>query len=156
MRLSTLAERLRGEAGNAPVEFLVGGVILLVPLIYLGLALAAIQGASLATEGAAREAARVYVSAATDASGRTSADRAVTVALADRNLPRRDGDLTLRCDGAPAGASDCLAAGTRVTATIRTVVELPFVPPIFGLDKAARVPVDATATAPIFRLGGAP
>jgi len=143
------------EDGNAPLEFLVAGVILLVPLVYLGLALAAIQGGSLAVEGAAREAARVYVSAATDAAGRADADRAVGVALADRRLPRHEGDLALRCDGATAGA-DCLAGGTRVTATVRTEVELPFVPAIFGLDRLARVPVEATATAPVFRLGTAP
>lgn len=155
MRQWMPARKLAGDDGNAPIEFLVGGVILLVPLVYLGIALAAIQGASLATEGAAREAARVYVSAATDASGRTAADRAVAVALSDRRLPRREGDLELRCAGAAPGA-DCLATGTRVTATIRTEVALPFIPPIFGLDKAARVPVEATATAPIFHLGEAP
>jgi hypothetical protein len=141
------------EQGNAPIEFLVAGVILLVPLIYLGLALAAIQGGSLAAEGAAREAAHVYVSATTDAAGRAAADRAVTVALADRRLPWRTGDLTLLCD---IPATDCLATARRVTATIRTRVELPFVPPIFGLDRGARVPVEARATAPIFRLGATP
>jgi hypothetical protein len=154
MRLSMRVRRLAGDDGNAPIEFLVTGVILLVPLVYLGIALASIQGGSLAVEGAAREAARVYVAAATDAGGRASADRAVTVALADRRLARRDGDLILSCEGAT--AADCLAAGTRVTATIRTEVELPFVPPVFGLQKVARVPVAATATAPVFRLGGAP
>ncbi|WP_162940008.1 hypothetical protein [Gryllotalpicola protaetiae] len=145
--------RLQGEGGNASIEFLVAGVVLLIPLVYLGLALAAIQGGSLAVEGAAREAARVYVSATTDASGRASADRAVTVALADRRLPRHDGDLALRCDTA---GTDCLRTGTRVTATVRTKVELPFVPPVFGLERVARVPVEATATVPIFRLGAAP
>ena len=151
MRRSTPGRTfLRDDEGNAPIEFLVAGVILLIPLVYLGLALAAIQGGALAVEGAAREAAHVYVSAATDAAGRASADRATTVALADRRLPRRDGDLTLRCDTA---AADCLAAGAWMTATVRTEVELPFVPPIFGLDKVARVPVEATATAPVFHLG---
>jgi hypothetical protein len=150
MRVSAL---LRSERGNAPLEFLVGGVILLVPLVYLGIALAAIQGGALAAEGAAREAARVYVSAATDAAGRSAADRAVGVALADRRIPRSPGDLTLGCDGA---GPDCLRAGSRVTATVRTTVALPFVPPVFGLDRVARVMIRATATAPVFRLGAAP
>jgi len=148
------AARLRTDDGNAPVEFLVAGVVLLVPLVYLGLALAAIQGASLAVEGAAREAARVYVSSATDASGRTSADRAVTVALADHRLARRRGDVVLGCDGGR--RADCLAHGSRVTVTIRSEVELPFVPAVFGLDRIARVPIEATATAPVFRLGDEP
>jgi len=149
-----MLRRLREEqSGNAALEFLTAGVILLVPLVYLGLALSSVQGASLAVEGAAREAARVYVSSASDAVGRASADRAVTVALADRSQPRRRGDLALSC--APA-VSDCLAAGGSVTAHIRTVVQLPFVPPVFGLDKVARIPLEATATAPVFRLGGTP
>jgi Flp pilus assembly protein TadG len=151
--LTRVRRLLRRDDGNAAIEFLVAGVVLLIPLVYLGLALAAIQGGSLAAEGAAREAARVYVSSTTDATGRTNANRAVTVALADRRLLRHDGDLELRCDVAVA---DCLAAGRRVTATVRTEVDLPFVPPIFGLDRVARVPIEATATAPIFRLGAAP
>lgn len=148
--LALRALLLRDETGNAPIEFLTAGVILLLPLIYLGIALSAIQGGSLAAEGAAREAARVYVSGATDADARASADRAVTVALGDRNLKRRAGDLTLSCGTA---APDCLEGAERVTASIRTEVELPFVPPVFGLDRVARVPIEATATAPIFRLG---
>ena len=50
-----------GERGSASLEFLTVGMILLVPLVYLVLALAAIQGGSLAVEGAARHAARVAV-----------------------------------------------------------------------------------------------
>ncbi|GAA4179145.1 hypothetical protein [Gryllotalpicola koreensis] len=151
--LTRVRRLLRRDDGNAALEFLVAGVVLLIPLIYLGLALSAIQGGSLAVEGAAREAARIYVSATTDAAGRVSADRAVTVALADRRLPRRSGDLELRCD---VSADDCLATGARMTTTVHAEVDLPFVPPIFGLDRIARVPIEATATAPIFRLGAAP
>ncbi|WP_022881256.1 hypothetical protein [Gryllotalpicola ginsengisoli] len=134
------------EAGNASLEFLTAGVLLLVPLVYLALALATIQGATLGVEGAAREAARAYVQAATDASGRSSADESVTVALADHRIDRAPGDLELHCD---TGDADCLAAGHRITATVRVSVALPLVP-------VARVPVEATASAPIFRLGAAP
>ncbi|MCL2516417.1 MAG: hypothetical protein FWD85_02735 [Microbacteriaceae bacterium] len=151
--MKRLARRLRhDDRGNAALEFLTAGVILMIPLVYLGLALSSIQGASLAVEGAAREAARVYVSSSTDAVARASADTAVTVALADRNVPRRSGDLTLSCTPA---VDNCLAAGSSVTARVRTLVVLPFVPPVFGLDRAARVPLEATATAPVFRFGGA-
>lgn len=143
----------RGESGSASLEFLTAGVILLVPLVYLGLILSAVQGASLAAEGAAREAARVYVSAATDAVARASADRAVTVALADRNIARRPGDLTLTCD---TQSADCLTAGHTLTARLRTEIQLPLVPAVFGLDRVARVPLESSATAPVFRFGGAP
>lgn len=142
---------LQAESGSAALEFLTAGVLLLVPLIYVAIALAALQGASLAAEGAAREAVRVYVSAGTDAVARASADRAVTVALADRRLARRPGDLALSCDTA---ASDCLAHGTAVTAHVRIAVDLPLVPAIFGLNRLAQVSVEASATAPVFHFGG--
>ncbi|HEY0246950.1 MAG TPA: TadE family protein [Gryllotalpicola sp.] len=141
------------ESGNAALEFLTAGVILLVPLVYLGLALSTIQGASLAVEGAAREAARTYVSAATDAAAQAAADRAVTVALADRRIDRRPGDLTLACDP---GLPLCLEGGRSVTVTVRTEVVLPLVPPVFGVDRLVRVPIQATATAPVFRPGAPP
>jgi hypothetical protein len=147
-----MRRRLRDDAGNAALEFLTAGVLLLVPLVYLALALAALQGAALAVEGAAREAARAYVSAATDAEGRGAADRAVTVALADRHLARTAGDLTLSCDT----GGDCLADGQRVTAVVRATVPLPLVPAVFGFDRAARIQVRAAATAPVFRLGEGP
>lgn len=143
-----MRQSLRSEAGSAALEFLTAGVLLLVPLVYLGLTLAAVQGASLAVEGAAREAARVYVAATTDAAAEASADRAVTVALADHRIPRRPGDLSLSCD---IRAPNCLAAARLVTAHLRTEVELPFVPPIFGLERIARVPIEASGTAPVVR-----
>ncbi|HSP76545.1 MAG TPA: hypothetical protein VLO31_10065, partial [Cryobacterium sp.] len=51
----------RAERGSASLEFITAGLILLVPLVYLVLAMAALQGGALAVEGAARQAARVYV-----------------------------------------------------------------------------------------------
>ena len=71
------------EAGSAAVEVLVLGVLLLVPLVYLVLTLAVLQGAAFAAEGAARQAARSIALAADDRSGRAAADDAVAVALAD-------------------------------------------------------------------------
>ena len=68
------------EAGSASLEFLTVGVILLVPLVYLVLAMSAIQAGALAVEGAARQAARVAVQAidsgAADVAVEASADPA--------------------------------------------------------------------------------
>ena len=54
------AERvsLRDETGTAALEFITVGLILLVPLVYLVLALASLQAGTFAVEGAARQAAR--------------------------------------------------------------------------------------------------
>lgn len=143
---------LPDESGNAALEFLTAGVLLLVPLVYLAIAVSTVQGASLAVEGAAREAARVYASATTDAVAQESAEQAVTVALADHRIGRRPGDLALLCAAAP----DCLTRADRVTARVRTQVALPLVPALFGLDRLARVPIEASASAPVFRFGAQP
>src|ERR687898_866630 len=60
MRRSSISS----DRGSASLEFLTVGIILLVPLVYLVLALAAIQAGALGVEGAARQAARVAVIAA--------------------------------------------------------------------------------------------
>ena len=52
--MSTAPAPRRGDAGNAVVEFLGISLILLIPLVYLVLTLAKVQGASYAVEGAAR------------------------------------------------------------------------------------------------------
>ena len=42
------------DEGSASLEFITAGMILLLPLVYLVLVMAALQGGSLAVEGAAR------------------------------------------------------------------------------------------------------
>ena len=53
----------------------------------------------------------------------------------------------------PAGAA-CPSAGATVIVTVTTRVSLPFVPPIFGLDKAASIPLEAAAAQKVSRLWG--
>ncbi|MCA1943576.1 MAG: pilus assembly protein, partial [Yonghaparkia sp.] len=62
-----------GDRGSASLEFLVAGLLMLVPLVYLILTLGTIQSAALATEGAARQAARVFVQAPSTAVGAAAA-----------------------------------------------------------------------------------
>ena len=50
-----------GDAGTAVVEFVLLGVMLLVPLLYLALALSAVQRTAYGVTQAAREAGRGYV-----------------------------------------------------------------------------------------------
>ena len=66
------------DDGSASLEFLTAGFILLLPIVYLILTVSSIQAGSLAVEGAARQAARVFVQAddtteASDAQSRPSA-----------------------------------------------------------------------------------
>jgi len=72
------SSRAADDAGSASIEFLTAGMLLLVPIVYLVILVAAVQSAALATEGAARQAARVFVQAASVQSGEEGAARAIT------------------------------------------------------------------------------
>lgn len=110
-----------GESGSALVEAVVVIAVLLLPLVWVAVALIRVEAASFAVRGAAREAARTYVTAASSGEGAARADLASTMAFADQGVPR--GTTILRCSATP-----CLTPGGTVTAASRVVVPLPFVP----------------------------
>ena len=104
--------RPRGEAGNAIVEFVVVGVLTLVPLIYLLLTIFDVQRNVFAVTQAAREAGRAVVSANSVSSGQARAQYAAELALADQGLAAAG----MRVRYAPADAP-CSAAGPATTLT---------------------------------------
>ncbi|QTX04318.1 hypothetical protein [Agromyces archimandritae] len=142
--------RLAADRGNASLEFLTVGLLLLVPLVYLVIAMAEIQGGTLAVEGAARQAARVYARAENVEAGEAAADRAVRIAFADSGLETGDAEVDLDCLG-----GDCLEPGSSVRFSVTTRVTLPLVPALFSLDRLASIPVNGTATLPVSKFGGA-
>lgn len=95
-----------GDRGNAVIEFVFLGVLLLAPLLYLVLAVSAVQRNLYGVTQAAREAGRAYATG-TAANAAARAGYAARLALEDQGVP---------VDGAvirygPAGA-DCAAAST--------------------------------------------
>jgi Flp pilus assembly protein TadG len=155
MRRSKRSTDLRGllgdESGSASLEFIVAGVMLLVPVLYLMLALGTIQGQSLGVEAAARHTARA-ISTATDAEDAAArADRVLAAVVAEYDLDPGAVETRWRCVDAAAG---CPAAGATLVVTVATRVTLPFLPPIFGLDAAAAVPVEASAVQKVSRFWG--
>ena len=82
-RLSAAGRRWADERGSASLEFITVGLLLLLPVVYLVLTLAALQGASLAVEGATRQAARVFVQSGSLADAQAAAQTAIEVTLAD-------------------------------------------------------------------------
>jgi len=144
MRRSSISN----ERGSASLEFLTVGVILLVPLVYLVLAVAAIQGGALAVEGAARHAARVAVVASDQASADAAVDRVVRVALADYGVEAPEASVTVDCD------ADCAEPGTRVQVTVTARITLPLVPDFLSLDQVGSVPITASATQTVSRFAG--
>ncbi|WP_306419173.1 pilus assembly protein [Cellulomonas telluris] len=136
---------LGGDSGSALVEFLGVALILLVPVVYLVLVLGRIQAATFAAEGAAREAARVYVAAPDADTGAGRAVTAVGVALRDQGFTDAPADaLALTCS-----ASACLAAGEQVTAAVEVRVPLPFVPAFVRDVVPLEVPVRVERTADV-------
>jgi hypothetical protein len=117
------------------------GLLLLVPLVYLVLTLGALQAAAFAAEGVARQAARVYVLAPTDAEGRSRMAASVATGLADWHLPASALQLGMSC-----GAGDCRAPRGTVTVTARLAVALPLLPPALHVGAPGSIAVTAHAT----------
>jgi hypothetical protein len=140
------------DRGSAALEFTTAGVLLLVPLVYLVLALSAIQGAALGTEGAARQAARVYVRADDDATGRREARSAVDVALADHGVAPDGIALDISCTPDP---TRCHAPHSLVHVSVRVAAALPLAPPVIGPDAPGSIAVhgDADERVSVFERG---
>ncbi len=143
--------RLRSDRGSASLEFITAGVLLLVPLVYLVLVCGRVQAASLAAEGAVRQAARVFVTAESLPLANARAEQAVGDALADFSFRRADATASIRCTPV---ASACLTSRNWVTVAVTVDVVLPFVPSILGLDKFARVQVSSATTQRVALGGG--
>ncbi|WP_196834474.1 hypothetical protein [Mycetocola sp. CAN_C7] len=125
------------------------GLILLVPLVYLIVTLASVQAGALAAEGAARQAARVFVQAPSPDEASVRAARAVEFGLADYGIPAEAASVAISCGGTSTG--ECPARNSVVTVTIRIDVTLPLVPDVLDLSTAATIPIQATAKQQVSR-----
>lgn len=145
------SRRSADDDGSASLEFITAGLVLLVPIVYLIVALAVVQSATLAVDGAARQATRVYVQSSTPAAGRAAVATAIAVTLDDYGLDADTASVEITCH--PRAAA-CLTRRGFVTVSIRTVVPLPLMPPLLDLGLPAGVPVEATATEQVSRFWG--
>jgi hypothetical protein len=136
------------EDGSASLEFITAGIVLLVPLVYLVLALSALQGAAFAVEGGARQAVRVFVQQEDEASARSAADRAIRAALADYGLEESSATVRIDC------GRSCLAPRSAVSVDVEVAVPMPLMPSFLDVDVATAVPVSASATERVSRFAG--
>ncbi len=140
-----------GDSGSALVEFLGLALVLLVPLVYLVLVLGRLQAATFAAEGAAREAARVFVASDEPAGATPRALAAAGLAFGDQGFGDDPMDaVSIACSAA------CLTPGSSVTVGVRIEVPLPFVPPFVRDAVPLSIPVEARRTATVEEYREAP
>jgi Flp pilus assembly protein TadG len=116
---------LRGERGNAIVEFCYLGILFLVPLVYIMLAVFDVQRAMYGVSAATRDAGRAYVLSANVAQAETRARQAASVAMNDQGLTQGY-SFNATCQGG------CLQSGSSVEITVTYVVRFPFIPDAIG------------------------
>ena len=140
------------ERGSAALEFILVGLLLLVPLVYLVVALGIIQEQALGAEAGARHIARAVSSASGVDEARGRADRVLQAVVHEYGMDAASVDLSLAC--LPQGPA-CPASGATLVVTLRTRASLPLIPPVLGLDDMASIPVEASSAQKVSRFWGA-
>ena len=139
--------RARDDEGSALVEVVWLGVLLVLPLLWIVVAIGEVQAGAFGTTAAARSAGRAYVLAPDDGTGLVAAREAARQALADQGMPQAPLDLSVTC--AP-DVGSCHAGGAVVTVRVASRVALPLMPDLFGSGRPS-FDLDATHTVPVGR-----
>lgn len=141
------AQDRRRDEGRAIIEFLVVGLMVLLPTVYLVVTLARVQAAAFAVSTASREAGRAFTTAPDEDSAYARAQAAARISFDDFAFPV--GSVAVSCDGSP-----CLRPEGRIEAVATVQVQLPFVPDFVGGALPTVVPVSATHVATVDRFRG--
>ena len=134
----------RDERGTAIVEFVWLAILLLVPLLYIVLAVFDTQRASYAASAAARSASRAFVTAPDQTTAYARAQAAARLAFGDQGIDEAAFRLTITCRPDP---RHCLTPGSVVAAEVRSAADLPLLPAALG-DNTPRIAVDAVHQSP--------
>lgn len=144
MRSALRAADAAGEEGTALIEFSWLAILLLVPLVYLILAVFDVQRSAYGVTAATRAAGRAYVLSPDLATAQARAYEAAAVALRDQGLDLAPGDLVITCRPGP---DSCLQPGSSVLVELELHVDLPLMPSALG-DNTPSIRVEATHLAP--------
>jgi hypothetical protein len=136
--------RLRQDHGSAIIEFLVIGVLVLVPIAYIVMSVMRVQAAAFASTQAVREAGRAFVTADSPAQGQRQAQVAAGIAFEDQGFQIPSAALTIDCSGAP-----CLMPGSTVHVRIAWSVDLPWIPSDLAGGRSVSVPIEADHEVPV-------
>jgi len=136
---SKRASRWRRETGSATIEFIVVGVGIIAPLVYIAITVMTLHAASFAAHAAAREAARVFMSSQSIAEGNQAAVIAMQQAFTDHGVQGTP-NITVTCTN-----GQCLSPGSLLNIEVISQVPMPFVPR-WGESAPLAMPVDANVT----------
>jgi Flp pilus assembly protein TadG len=139
--VSTSARR-RGDRGSAVVEFSWLAILLMVPLVYVMLAVFDVQRASYGATAATRAAGRAFIivpDGVSEDDARARAFDAAQLAMKDQGVELSPSQLTISCNPA------CLQPGSTVTVTLDTEVRLPLIPDALG-GKPPAIHISASHT----------
>ena len=136
-------EFLSGERGSAVIEFIIIGVLVLVPLVYIAMCVMRVQAATVASSLAVREAGRAFVSADTVPDAQSRAVAAARIALGDQGFELPARSLRIRCS-----AAGCLQPESSVQVELNWSVGLPWLPEFLGVDRT-EIPISAQRTMPV-------
>ena len=121
-----MKDEQRSDIGTAIVEFLVIGVLILVPLLYATLMVVRVEAAAMASTQAVREASRAFMMADAAAQGFRDARVASNLALADQGFKVSDDALKITC------SMRCLTPESQLKVQLTWQVDLPWLPPPFS------------------------
>lgn len=148
------------QRGSAIIELTWLGILLLVPVVYIVIAVFDVQRGAFAATAAARTAARAYALAPDHESGHRAAVAAAELAYADQGIDEPvDVRVTCRAPGPSGGdrtgSSACRLPGSVITVEVSSALVLPLVPdalgggrPTFALDAVHSVPYGQFRAAP--------
>lgn len=110
------------ERGSAVLEFLIVGVAVLVPLLYVLLTVLRVEAAVMASTQAVREAGRAFTMADSQGEGQRNAQAAARLALSDQGFALPPNALKVTCRPA------CLRPSSSAQVHLEWRVDLPWVP----------------------------
>src|SRR5450432_3159460 len=129
------------DDGNAVLEFVVLAAFLMIPLVYIIIAVLQVQGSAYGVTEATREAGRAFVEAKTSSDAFSQACTAATVALRNDSAIPFDcaNQLQVSCV-APSECSADLTPGQTIRVEIDVNVGLEFLPrAVFGQPLTVRL-----------------
>ncbi|HET9828416.1 MAG TPA: hypothetical protein VFQ11_07900 [Nocardioidaceae bacterium] len=134
----------RNERGTALVEVTWLSILLLVPLLYVVLAVFDVQRSAFALDAATRAAGRAYTLSPSQGEAVARARSAAAVAMADQGLDLGAASVVVSCRPDPRA---CLSPGSVVQVRMTLAVDLPLMPDALGAQTPS-IRVDAEQSVP--------